>query len=82
MEPLAWATWVWTGRLAWQVWHVGKSLVRVQEVVGQQAEGVGVVTECRGQGARAAVHHAGIHEGSDGVELLAVAQRQHLAAGG
>lgn len=35
-----------------------------------------MVSQSRGQAGGAAVHHAGIHEGGDGVELLSVAMRQ------
>lgn len=35
-----------------------------------------MVPESRGQAGGAAVHHAGIYEGGDGVELLPLARRQ------
>ena len=39
----------------------------------------GAVPQGRGQAAGAAVHHAGVHEGGDGVELLSVAVRRDTA---
>ena len=43
---------------------------------GHGAQQRGAVPQSRGQAGGAAVHHAGVYEGGDGVELLSVAMRQ------
>lgn len=55
---------------AGQEGHVGQVLVRVVAVQGHGAQRRREVPQGEGQAGRAAVHHAGIHEGGDGVELL------------
>ena len=60
----------------WQGGHVGQTLVRVLGVQRQRAQGRRQVPESQRPTAGAAVHHARIHEGGDGVELLSVAPRQ------
>lgn len=61
---------------AWQEGHVGQILVRVLRIQRHGAQRRGQVPESQRQTGGAAVHHARIHVGGDGVELLAVALGQ------
>lgn len=60
--------------------HVGQLPVMVLRVEGHGAHRGGVIPERRSQAGGAAVHHAGIYEGADGVELLPGAVRQNSCA--
>lgn len=70
------ATGVQVALCAWQEGHVGQILVRVLGVQRHGAQGRRQVSESQGRTAGAAVHHARVHEGGDGVELLSLAPRQ------
>lgn len=61
---------------SWQEWQEGQLLVRVLGVLGHRAQRRGEVSQSRGQTGGAAVHHAGVYKGSDGVELLSAVMRQ------
>lgn len=70
------ATGVQVALRAWQEGHVGQILVRALGVQRHGAQGRRQVPEGQRQTGGAAVHHARIHEGGDGVELLSGAPRQ------
>lgn len=57
--------------------HVGQLPVMVLGVEGHGAHRGGAVPERRGQAGGAAVHHAGVYEGGDGVQLLPEAVRRN-----
>lgn len=61
---------------SWQEGHEGQLLVRVLGVVGHRAQWGGEVSQSRGLSGGAAVHHAGVYKGSDGVELLSAVMRE------
>lgn len=70
------ATGVQVALRARQEGHVGQILVRVLGVQRHGAQGRRQVSESQRHTGGAAIHHARIHEGADGVELLSVAPRQ------
>lgn len=70
------ATGVQVGLHAGQEGHVGQILVGVLSIQRHGAQRRGQVPESQRQSSGAAVHHARVHEGGDGVELLPVVLRQ------
>lgn len=57
--------------------HVGQLPITVQGVEGHGAQRRRAVPERGGQAGGAAVHHAGVYKGGDGVELLPVAMEEN-----